>query len=77
MRKVNKIANSIMELKRVIGDSLGTNPEIKIGLDFETYDRLMMESYSVGQHGSSFRPHEIHQGSLAGCPIVPWIKEKF
>lgn len=80
----NKLAHHIIEIKRILVEDIGAfDPQIKIGLDPETYDKLNYSIYQEqskrnrGQFISSYTPSDIFQSQIVGVQIVPWIKEKF
>lgn len=78
MNAINKISQQLLELKVVLRAELGKEPDLKIGLDPESYDRLTIESHKATYYSSSScKPSSIHVSTIVGVPVVPWVRERF
>lgn len=71
-KEIIEIANAISTIRENLKLIGASRPEIKIGLDVDSYNRLIISA--------DVYPSDLVLGEhtkLAGAQIVPWIKERF
>lgn len=78
-KTIDEIAYAIQLIKSNIKKLGVEDPQMKIGLDTESYNAVIFSSHLDENNRASFRPSDLHgpQPSLNGVEIVPWYKERF
>lgn len=77
-KKIYEIASAISTIRDNLKMLGASSPEIKIGLDPDSYNRLTISAYDVYDVGQIY-PSDLVLGEhkqLAGAHIVPWIKDR-